>query len=414
MQEENNKNNIQTITFGCRLNTVESEKIAKMLNNIVPMAIVVNTCAVTSEAERQSAQYVRRVARENPNNIIFVTGCASTHDANVFTKIPNVRVIDNSEKLNKDAYIRAIRDFDFSAPFSQIRVTNPDTHMSKQFIQIQNGCNHDCAYCITRLLRGPSVSYEYDTILNDVRNAVKSGYFEIVLTGVDSASYVKNYNGKPFLISDLCRKLLNDVPEIQRLRLSSMDPASPEIYKIIDLMHENPRMMPHLHLSMQSGSDTILKSMRRRHSALMVRDIVSHAKGITFSWDIICGFPGESDELFNETMNLIHDTKPIKIHAFPYSPRPGTPAATMPNQVAKAIAKRRVRDVTDAATRNRKDFMTVHIGQITSVLVEENNTGRTPHDISVKILGDSVPNRTICDCKIIGIDGEKFITVVCK
>lgn len=409
MQAENNKNNIQTITFGCRLNAVESEKIGNMLADIAPRAVLVNTCAVTGEAERQSAQYVRRVARENPNIPIFITGCAATHDATPFDSILNIRVIHNSEKMNREAYVRAIADFDFSSVDNEIRVSNPDKHMSKQFIQIQNGCNHDCTYCITRLLRGPSVSFEYDDILADVRNAVENGYFEIVLTGVDSASYHKLYDGKPFLISDLCRRLLKDVPEIQRLRLSSMDPASPEIYKIIDLIHENPRMMPHLHLSMQSGSDTILRAMHRRHTADMVRNIVAHANGITFSWDIICGFPGETDELFAETMNLIGETHPIKIHAFPFSPRPDTVAATMPNQVQKSTAKQRVKTVTDAATSNRKDFMNTHLGQKTSVLVEENNMGRTPHDISVKIMGDLIPERTICECKIVGIDGENFI-----
>ena len=408
MQEENNKNDIQTITFGCRLNAVESEKIAKMLYGAMPRAIVVNTCAVTGEAERQSAQYVRRVARENPNTPVFITGCAATHDTKPFDSIANAQVIHNRDKMDKNAYIRAVNGFDFSTP-AQPRVSNPDTNMSKQFVQIQNGCNHDCTYCITRLLRGPSVSFEYDDILADVQMAVQNGYNEIVLTGVDSASYHKLYDGRPFLISDLCRKLLADVPEIRRLRLSSMDPASPEIYKIIDLIHENERMMPHLHLSMQSGSDTILKSMHRRHSADMVRNIVAHANGITFSWDIICGFPGETEELFNETMQLIAETRPIKIHAFPFSPRPNTPAATMPNQVEKSVAKRRVKAVTDAAMCNRSGLMNKQLGLKTSVLVENDNTGRTPNDISVKILGDEVPNRTICKCKIIGVDGETFV-----
>ena len=379
-----------------------------MLNDCVPAAIVVNTCAVTGEAERQSAQYVRRVARENPDIPLFITGCAATNDATPFTQIPNVRVIDNNDKMNINAYMHAIADFDFNQAIKPF-VAKPDTPMSKQFVQIQNGCNHDCTYCITRLLRGPSVSFEYDKILADVQNATANGFGEIVLTGVDSASYVKLYDGKPFLISDLCRKLLTDIPEIRRLRLSSMDPASPEIYKIIDLMHENPRMMPHLHLSMQSGSDTILRAMHRRHTADMIRNIVANANGITFSWDIICGFPGETEELFNETMALITETKPIKIHAFPYSKRPGTPAATMPNQIEKTVAKQRVKDVTNAAIRNRIEFINKHLGQKISVLTEKNNTGRTPHDIGVKILGNSVPNRTICDCKIIGIHGENFV-----
>ena len=411
MQAENNKNNIKTITFGCRLNAIESEKIAEMIADAMPRAVVVNTCAVTAEAERQSAQYVRRVSRENPNTPILITGCAATHDTRAYDKIANARVIPNNYKMSRDAYINAVADFDFSTD-AEIHVSNPDQPMSKQFIRIQNGCNHDCTYCITRLLRGPSVSFEYSDILADARTAVANGYSEIVLTGVDSASYHKLYDGKPFLISGLCRKLLTDVPELKRLRLSSMDPASPEIYKIIDLMHEDSRMMPHLHLSMQSGSDTILRAMHRRHTAKMIRDIVAHAHGISFSWDIICGFPGESDELFDETMKLITDTKPIKIHAFPFSPRPSTPAATMPNQLQKMVAKQRVKAITDAATHNRKEFMSLHLGQKTSVLVENDNCGRTPHDISVKILGDIVPNRTICECKIVGIDGESFVVSV--
>lgn len=408
MQAENNKNDIKTITFGCRLNAIESEKIANMLRNAVPRALVVNTCAVTGEAERQSAQYVRRVARENPNTPVLVTGCAATHDTTPYDKIPNCRIIPNDAKMSRKAYLDAMTGFDFGMP-AKIKVSKPDAPMSKQFIPIQNGCNHDCTYCITRLLRGPSVSFEYDDILADARAAVANGYSEIVLTGVDSASYHKMYDGAPFLISDLCRKLLRDEPGIKRLRLSSMDPASPEIYKIIDLIHENPRMMPHLHLSMQSGSDTILRAMRRRHTADMVRDIVAHANDITFSWDIICGFPGETDELFAETMQLIADTKPIKIHAFPFSPRPGTPAATMPDQIPKPVAKNRVKIITDAAMRNRKDFMSAHLGKKASVLVENDNNGRTTHDIPVTILGATMPNRAICECKIVGISQESFI-----
>jgi threonylcarbamoyladenosine tRNA methylthiotransferase MtaB len=152
--------------------------------------------------------------------------------------------------------------------------------------------------------------------------------------------------------------------------------------------------------------------MRRRHTAQMVRDIVTYATGISFSWDIICGFPGESDELFDETLALVHETKPIKIHAFPFSPRPGTPAAEMPDQIQKSTSKQRVQAITDAATHNRKEFMSAQLGRKTSVLVENDNTGRTPHDISVTILGNLIPNRTICDCKIVGIHDENFVVSV--
>ena len=288
-----------------------------------------------------------------------------------------------------------------------------DTKLSKQFIQIQNGCNHNCAYCITRQLRGRATSFDYADILVDTRHAVKNGFREIVLTGVDLASYAKLENGTLYLISDLCKRLLIDVPEIERLRLSSVDPAVPDIDNVIDLILSEPRMMPHLHFSMQSGSDTILKSMGRRHSAQRIRDLVAHGHGkITFSWDIICGFPGESVELFHETLALVHETKPIKIHAFPFSPRPGTPAATMTNQINRATSKDRVRIINEVANANRTAFMQSQIGKTVQVLMEENNTARCPHDIAVKINGCPIAPRTICDVKLIDVVDDYFIGIV--
>lgn len=404
-------NNIKTLSFGCRLNALESEKIQKILAPHIKTAIVVNTCAVTAEAERQSGQALRRIARENPNSPIFVTGCAATRNPELFTHIPNTAVIANREKLNLESYVAAIQSgkCDIINPtiekFSQV-----DTKLSKQFIQIQNGCNHNCAYCITRALRGPAVSFEYTDILNDVKTAVQNGFYEIVLTGVDIASYVKNDTDGVCTLSKLCKKLLNDVPEIQRLRLSSVDPAVPDVHNIIDLIHKDPRMMPHMHFSMQSCSDTILKSMGRRHNAQMVRDLVTHANGkITFSWDIICGFPGETNELFAETLAMIHETKPIKIHAFPFSPRPDTPAATMPMQINRAISKERVKIINTTANQNRLDFMQSRIGKTVQVLVEENNMARCPHDIAVRITGCNMPARTICNVTITDVVDDCFI-----
>ncbi len=407
MQAENNKNRIKTLSMGCRLNALESEKIQEMLSHALHAAIVVNTCAVTAEAERQSGQTIRRIARENPDAPIFVTGCAATRNPDLFATIPNAIVVANRDKMHLDAYLRAMAD----APchFDSPRIAtfaHGDAALSKQFIQVQNGCNHECAYCITRALRGPSVSFDYADILADVRAAVQNGYFEIVLTGVDTASYARD----GMLISDVCAKLLHDVPEIRRLRLSSMDPASPQIFKLIDLMHENPRMMPHMHLSMQSGCDAILKSMRRRHNAATVRQIVAAAgDDITFSWDIICGFPGESDEYFNQTMDLVRATRPIKIHAFPFSPRPGTPAATMPDQVDRHTSKERVKTITRAADENRAAFMSRQIGKTVQVLVEEKNIARDPHDIDVKIDGAPIAERTVCRVTLAGIDSDAFI-----
>ena len=402
---------IKTLTFGCRLNALESEKIQNMLSSHINTAIVVNTCAVTAEAERQSGQAVRKIVRENPDAPVFVTGCAVNRNPGLFSDIPNTMVVDNLVKTNLSAYQAAMvaRPCDIENP-KIVKFRSTDDRLSKQFIQIQNGCNHDCTYCVTRFLRGPAVSFEYDDILTDVRAAVENGFGEIVLTGVDIASYAQLRDGRAFMISDLCRALLNDVPGIKRLRLSSVDPAVPEVDKIIDLILSDQRMMPHMHFSMQSGSDTILKSMRRRHTADMVaKRMARGGDKITFSWDIICGFPGETEELFNETLDLVRATKPIKIHAFPFSPRPGTVAADMPGQVNRAISKERVRQITAIANENKIEFMQKQLRQRVQVLVEENNIARCPHDISVKIDGATIPPRTICDVILTEIQGDYFI-----
>ncbi|MBO7656836.1 MAG: MiaB/RimO family radical SAM methylthiotransferase [Alphaproteobacteria bacterium] len=402
MQVENDKNYIKTLSFGCRLNALECEKIKNMLAGRGICAVIVNTCSVTAEAERQCGQTVRKIARENPGATIFITGCAATRNPDLFKKIPGAVVIPNAQKMNIDAYIGG-----GSCGNSFTGNFDGDEKLSKKFVQIQNGCNHDCTYCVTRILRGPSVSFEYDDILADVCRATQNGFGEIVLTGVDAASYIKNYDGKPFLLADLCRRLLADAPELRRLRLSSVDPAVPTIRDIIEMMKIEPRFMPHLHLSMQSGSDTILRAMRRRHTADMVRKLVRIADGrVSFSWDIICGFPGESDELFAETLALVRELKPIHVHAFPYSPRPGTVAAEMPNQIPRAESKRRVKIITDAAAENMREFMAKLVGTRTSVLVESDNMARTPDDIPVRISGAPIPAKTICDVDITGMDGD--------
>lgn len=401
--------NIKTLSFGCRLNAVECEKISKMISNIVNCAIVVNTCSVTGEAERQCAQTVRKISRENPNAIIFVTGCGATRNPKLFEKIPHAYVINNSDKMKLDVYKDALKDFDISnIDICNLRIN--ESKLSKKFIMVQNGCNHDCTYCVTRLLRGPNVSFEYKDILTDVKKAISDGFYEIVLTGVDTASYLRTENGKPFLLAQLCEKLLNDVHEIKHLRLSSIDPASPEVPKIMELMRHNPRFMPHLHLSMQSGSDTILRDMRRRHDSKKLLELVKLADNkISFSADIICGFPGETDELFNETIETVKKMGLIHVHAFPYSPRPNTVAASMPNQIPRNISKQRVKIIDKIANDNRAEFMKKQIGKKVSVLIEEGNIGRTPDDIDIKITGKKIPNKTICDVKIVNTDADCFI-----
>ena len=404
---QNINNEIKTLSFGCRLNALESEKIQKMLSNHINSAIVVNTCAVTAEAERQSGQAVRKIARENPGIQIFVTGCAATRNPELFRNIPNCTVIHNADKMKPESYMG---DNIQKSHTPIIGVRNTDTKLSKKFIQIQNGCNHACTYCITRALRGPAMSFEYENILQDIKDAVSDGFYEIVLTGVDIASYVQRDGDKVVLLSDLCKKLLSDVPEIQRLRLSSLDPAVPDIQNIIDLILQEPRMMPHIHFSMQSGSDIILKQMGRRHNAEMVRNLVKRANDkISFSWDIICGFPGETEELFNETLDLVRELKPIKIHAFPFSPRPDTPAANMPNQINHSISKERVRIISNTANQNKIEFMKTLLNTTASALVEENNIARCPHDIAIKIGGEPIKSKTICNVQLLDICGDGFV-----
>ena len=405
------KKNIRTLSFGCRLNALECEKISRMLAGVVDSAILINTCSVTAEAERQCAQTLRRLSRENPDAIIFVTGCGATRNRALFESVPHALVIDNTEKMNLSAYVNALKSADFNVSCSKIeKFKDNEDKLSKKFIQVQNGCNHDCTYCVTRLLRGKNVSFPYEEILADARAAVQNGFYEIVLTGVDTASYLIQRDGKPFLLADLCENLLTDVPEIKHLRLSSVDPASPEVPKIIALMNRNSRFMPHLHLSMQSGSDTILRAMRRRHDSKKLMDLVKLTNGaVSFSADIICGFPGETEDLFQETLQMVRDMNLIHVHAFPYSPRPNTVAATMPNQIPRNISKQRVQQIIEIANQNRENFMQKQIGKTVSVLVEQNNIGRTPDDIDIKIISAPIKEKTICDVTITGTENNMFV-----
>ena len=405
------KMNIKTLSFGCRLNALECEKIASMLSKVSDNIIVMNTCSVTAEAERQCAQMLRKLSRENPKALIFVTGCGATRNPTLFESVPNAIVIDNAVKMDLSSYVdgAAVAGFDLSSSEINLFKDN-ESKLSKKFVQVQNGCNHDCTYCVTRLLRGKNVSFPYKDILADVKSAVANSFYEIVLTGVDTASYVCHENNRPVLLSDICQRLLTDVPQIKHLRLSSIDPASPEVPKIMNLMRLDARFMPHLHLSMQSGSDTILRAMHRRHNSKKLLELVDMAKGkISFSADIICGFPGETEELFKETVEMVRKMGLIHVHAFPFSPRPGTVAATMSNQVPRNISKERVKIITEIANENRQEFMKKQIGKVVSVLVEENNIGRTPDDINIKIGGKKISNKTICDVKITGIDKDGFI-----
>jgi len=325
---------IQIFSSGCRLNALEAEKIRRMLEiGGMRDAIIFNTCAVTNEAIRQSRQQFRKIQRKNPNINIFVTGCGATMKPDEF---PGGTVIANKDKMNPSAYgLKA-----YNASHNTTHVTKFEKMEKKGFVQIGDGCDRVCSYCITRILRGPAIHYLYDDILAAAKALVANGYEEIILTGVNIADYNTG-------LTDLCRKLLADLPKMNTLTLSSMDPAYNDLFGIMDLIAANPRMKRHLHLSAQSCSDEILRRMGRRHNLALVRKIMSYGTnlGITFSWDIICGFPGETDELFAETLGAAMELRPVKIHAFPFSARPGTEAAMFPIQIPRAISKARVKNL---------------------------------------------------------------------
>ena len=402
-----NYKNILQITFGCRLNALESQKISNLISPYFKSAIVINSCAVTSEAERQVSQKLRKIIKEYKNIPIFITGCSATLNPNKYQNLDSVFVISNENKLNLESYLNAFND-KFSIGKNIFK--NSSLELSKKYIQIQNGCNHNCSFCITKLLRGKSYSFGYQTILNEVKKASSEGFKEIVLTGIDIASYFDKENS--LYLSDLCKKLLNDVKYIERLRLSSIDPASNEINKIIELIKTNKKILPHLHLSMQSGNNTILKLMRRRHTAEMVKNIMSN-KFISFGWDIICGFPGETVEFFNDTLNLAKDLKPIHIHAFPFSPRKYTEAFDMPNQIQRSISKQRVKLITEISNFNKLEFMKSKLGSISSVLLEENNIGKTEDDIPVILYNNTKLSKDVINVKLTSISNLHFIGLVC-
>ncbi|MDR3208995.1 MAG: MiaB/RimO family radical SAM methylthiotransferase [Rickettsiales bacterium] len=339
-----NQGKIQICALGCRLNALEAEKIRAMLDATgMGRAVVINTCSVTNEAQRQSRQAFHKILRENPGVPIFVTGCGATLKPGDFA---GATVVSNEDKFNPAAYGLRIAN-------REPRVAKYEKMQKKGFVQIGDGCDRRCTYCVTRILRGGAKSFPYDRIMADARALLDNGYEEIVLTGVNIADYNGKGTGKKGLdLAGLCRKLLTDLPEMKRLSLSSLDPAA-DIESIIGLIAGEPRMTPHLHLSVQSGSNEILRRMARRHTRERIREIMSRAPiiscpsslvpDITFSWDIICGFPGETEEMFDETLALARELRPVKIHAFPFSARPGTPAADMPGKIPRAEAKERVR-----------------------------------------------------------------------
>lgn len=377
----------RVVTFGCRLNIYESEVMKDHAKKAgLNDAIIVNTCAVTSEAERQARQAIRRARRENPDAKIIVTGCAAQVNPKSFSDMPEVnQVIGNDLKLKAETWSQpatervVVNDIMSVKETARHMISGFESH-ARAFVQVQNGCDHRCTFCIIPFGRGNSRSVPMGEIAEQVKSLVARGYNEVVLTGVDITSYGPDLPGQPTL-GQMIRRLLALVPDLKRLRLSSLDPVEMD-EDLWALIGAEPRFMPHLHLSMQAGDDMILKRMKRRHLQKDIYDVVARARqlrpDIVFGADIIAGFPTETDEMFANTMKTVEECDLTFLHVFPYSPRPGTPAARMP-QVDGSIRKERARILRDIGVRQVEKHLATLVGKTVTLLVEKGNRARTEY-----------------------------------
>jgi threonylcarbamoyladenosine tRNA methylthiotransferase MtaB len=398
------------LTFGCRLNAYESEV---MRGHAAALAdtVIVNTCAVTAEAERQARQAIRKLHRERPGARIVVTGCAAQIAPDAWAALPGVtRVLGNAEKLLAASWTpdapSSVSDIMLARETAGHLVTD-FAGRARAFVQVQQGCDHRCTFCIIPFGRGPSRSVPVGAIVEQVRTLVAAGYREIVLTGVDLTSYGPDLPGRPTL-GQMARRLLALVPELPRLRLSSLDPVEIDA-DLWHLLGAEPRLMPHLHLSLQAGSDLILKRMKRRHLAADAAAAIARARalrpGIAIGADLIAGFPTETDDLFAETLDFVEAADIPFLHVFPYSERPGTPAARMP-AVAKPLRKERAARLRQAGAAAAARFYAGQVGQLASVLAESDSAGHTEHFAPVRVAGQ--PGRII-QARIIAANDEHLL-----
>jgi threonylcarbamoyladenosine tRNA methylthiotransferase MtaB len=379
----------QILTFGCRLNTYESEV---MRAHAPAGTIVVNTCAVTAEAERQARQAIRRAHRERPDAPIVVTGCAAQIAPERWAALPGVsRVLGNTEKLLTDSWREgapsAISDI-FQARETAAHLVTDFQGRSRAFVQVQQGCDHRCTFCVIPYGRGGSRSVPIGAVVEQTRALVAGGCNEIVLTGVDITSYGPDLPGRPTL-GQMVRRLLALVPELPRLRLSSLDPVEidADLWRVLDT---DARLLPHLHLSLQAGADLILKRMKRRHLRADAAAVIARARrirpDIAIGADLIAGFPTETEELFRETLDFVAEAEIPYLHVFPYSERPGTPAARMP-PVPPGLRRERAARLREAGRMQAARYHAGLVGRLADVLAESGGRGRTEHFAPVRIAG---------------------------
>jgi len=403
-------------TFGCRLNIWESEVMARHLEAAaLKDAVVINTCAVTAEAEKQARQMIRKIRREDPDKRIVVTGCAAQIDPSAWQGMPEVdSVIGNHDKLDAATWARLAGNNDDQLPslVSDIMAVEDvaphllegfDGH-TRAFLQIQQGCDHRCTFCIIPYGRGQNRSVPMEVIIRQVETLADHGVAEVVLTGVDVASWGGDLDGAPRL-GQLVRRLLRQAPSLKRLRMSSIDPAAID-EDLLMALAEDQRLMPHLHLSVQHGDDLILKRMKRRHLRGDVLALVERVRDVrpetVFGADLIAGFPTEDDAAHHNSLKLIAEAGLTWLHVFPYSPRDGTPAARMPQHSASVI-KSRAADLRQAAKDAEYAFLQTRLGQTEEVLLETGGVGHTAQFAKARLISDGAQAGQIYPVRVRGI-----------
>ncbi len=414
----------KVVTFGCRLNALESEALRERLGGTKGNVVIFNTCAVTSEAGRQARQAIRRARRENPGARIVVTGCAAQIDPDSFAAMPEVdRVVGNRAKLDPAQLLDGAERVRVDDIMATGMATSTPTGMgappgatvkrfsihTRAFVQVQQGCDHRCTFCVIPFARGPSRSVPPETVVRRVRAHIAAGYAEVVLTGVDISSYGADLSERPSL-GALARRLLAAVPDLKRLRLSSLDPAAMD-QDLFRALAEEERLMPHLHLSLQSLDDMVLKRMKRRHGRASAFAFVARARaarpGLSLGADLIAGFPTETEAMFENTLAGLEDIGVDFLHVFPYSERSGTPAARMP-AVAAPVRRERAARLRRAGAAALARFLEARVGATAEVLAEKGNRGRAPDYAPVR-LGFEAPAGAIVSARLARVVGREIV-----
>jgi threonylcarbamoyladenosine tRNA methylthiotransferase MtaB len=402
---------VEVLTFGCRLNLVESEAMRRAAlacgrRNLV----ILNTCAVTAEATRQARQTIRRIKRERPAAEIVVTGCAAQIDPDRFAAMPEVfQVLGNAGKADPASWARGGARVNVSnimaAKAAPTFLSEGVEARTRAFLAVQTGCDHRCTFCVIPFGRGRSRSVPPDEVTRAARRLAANGFREIVLTGVDLTSYGTDLCGAPAL-GGLVKAILHAAPNLERLRLSSIDCIEAD-EDLVTAFASEPRLMPHLHLSLQAGDDLILKRMKRRHGRANALRFCAGLRRlrpeIVFGADLIAGFPTETEAMFQNTLALVEDCGLTHLHVFPFSARPGTPAAKMP-PVAPEIVKARAKRLREAGAAALRKHLAAQTGKVLRILTERGGTGRTEDFSRVKV-GDLPPSQII-DVVIAGTDGK--------